>query len=283
MTLRFLAPEFFSRARLAPWVRVTAGVLLACACAAQPPPSGTAEPPSLGAATTVPRIPPPGERARTVGAAMRDHSARLRALALERYPDIASTGDTILITLMLDADGNVAASELVSPPPARWDHRANEFLASQGVALDQAGRSMWSSGFANLIFVVYDPARRMVPDDGDTTWKDVRAIVARLFPELYEDPDSYTRDCIWALMDSRGDLLTAGREAEPLENDRERAQIPAEHCRERKQILEARYPGIRISGPGKGEYIVDLKGKSLSAHAQLVLMVYWLDAESPLP
>ena len=52
MTLRFLAPAGAdSRARLAPLLRATAGVLLACACAAQPPPSGAAEPASLGAAT----------------------------------------------------------------------------------------------------------------------------------------------------------------------------------------------------------------------------------------
>ena len=284
MTLRFLATAGAgSRTRLAPWVCVTAGALLACAAAAQPPPSGTAEPSSSGAATPVPRILPPDDRARTAGAAMQAHTARLRALALERYPDIANSTDQLLITLMLDTDGNVKGSDLVTSSPAHFNNRAFEFLASQGVPRDQAGRLMWSGGFSNLIFMVYDPTRRMVPDDGDTTWENVRAIVARHFPELYEDPDSYTRDCIWALMDSRGDLLAAGREPEPPRNDRERAQSPAEYCRDRAQILEARYPGIRISSPGRGEHIVDRTGKTLSPRASLVLMVYWLDAESPLP
>ncbi len=310
MTLRCLAPVGAGkRARLAPWVRVTAAALLVWACAAEPQSSGTA---------AVPRIPPPSEQHLAIGAEFRAQHAQLLNLAAERYPHIVagSLDGTTLITLMLDDEGHVTASDFVNVPshqsagPADveirrlFDQHPYEFFASHGVPLEQARASTWFGGMrppngrlyasapstpAELIFAVYDPARRMTPDSpvSESKAEAIRAIVTQHFPELYENATSRggdTRECIWALMDSSGDLLTAGREPEP-ENDRERAQVPPEYCGERARILEARYPGIEIGDSPKGEYILGRDWKPLHASdgTSLVLMVYWLDLGSPLP
>jgi hypothetical protein len=104
----------------------------------------------------------------------------------------------------------------------------------------------------------------------------IRAIVTRHFPELYEAPSSWggdTREWSWALMDSRGDLLTAGHEPEPPGNDRAHARI-----------LEARYPGIEIDNwlrvgiPGSAGQPVNGRDGT-----PLMLSVYWLAPTSPLP
>ena len=315
MTLRFLAlAGAGNRAWLAPWVGVTAGVLLACACAAQPPPSGTAEPPSAGAATAVPRILPPGERLQ-IHHAQRLRRSLVRGCAPSRSNGIRSTSRVarttrLLITLMLDRDGNVAASELgelavafvardADVEPERFTDRAYEFLASQGVPLEQAGAStsLFESRRQVEVQCIFDEHAT------GTDLHGLRPGAAHGFPphdrrHHLEGRTSHRRETLSGALRGSGRRLHArlylGVDGQPrrLADGRTRAaaprrtivrKCPAEHCRERAQILEARYPGIQISGPGKGEYIVDRKGKLLSAQAQLVLMVYWLDAESPLP
>lgn len=82
-----------------------------------------------------------------------------------------------------------------------------------------------------------------------------------------------TREWIWALMDSRGDMLRAGREPKSSASARERARI-----------LESRYPGIEVSDPSMNAKIRNDEGNFLVAHGDhVVLTVYWLDPESPLP
>jgi hypothetical protein len=243
------------------------------------------------------------EQLHTAFAALGAQQERLLDLARERYPQyFAGPADgRTLITLMLDDEGRVTASDLVNWPshwfsrnsevePLRYE-RALEFLASQGVPPEQAKASTSFRGARppgsrffgsppstrpELMFAVYDPARRLttrLPQMGASP-ETVRAIITRLLPELDENPPSGdAREWIWALMDSRGDLLKAGREPEPAENARERARI-----------LEARYPGIEISDPPMEANLRDRDGNFIVAHGdQLMLMVYWLDPGSPLP
>jgi hypothetical protein len=105
----------------------------------------------------------------------------------------------------------------------------------------------------------------------------IRAIVTRHFPELYEGPSSWdgdTREWTWALMDSRGDLLTAGHEPAPPETDNERARI-----------LEARYPGIEVDNSPLRVRIPGSAGQPVNGRdgTPLMLTVYWLAPTSPLP
>jgi hypothetical protein len=205
---------------------------------------------------------------------------------------------------MLDDAGRVTASDYVNLPShwfadpedvelVRLEDWAYEFLASQGVPLGYA-RAATSFNEVKppnsrfyvsppgsrpmLVIAVYDPGRRMAferPNMGAPPGA-VRAIIAKHLREIYEDPSSIggvTRDWIWALMDSRGNFLTAGREPNPAENDHERARI-----------LEARYPGIvidnslRVGIPGSA-------GQPLNGRdgTPLMLTVYWLEPTSPLP
>jgi hypothetical protein len=238
-------------------------------------------------------------------AALRDSTIEIADLARERYPQyFAGPADgRTLITLLLDDEGQVTASDLVNWP-SRWFsrnseveplryQRAFEFLASQGVPPEQARASTsfrWGtppggaffvsppSTRPELAFAVYDPAQRVTqrpvfPQMGASP-EAIRAIITRLLPDLDENPPSGdTHEWFWALMDSRGDLLKAGREPEPAENARERARI-----------LESRYPGIAISDPPMEVNLRDRDGSFLVAHGdQLMLMVYWLDPGSPLP
>jgi hypothetical protein len=300
MTLRFLAATGGgSRARLAAWVRAPAVALLLCGCAAQSPSSSTA----------AMRIPPLQEQLLQFQASFAPvvaRHARLISLARERYPHYfaGSADGRTLITLVLDDDGHVTASDFVNSPshwfardsvvePWRLPDRAFDFLVSQGVPLERAIASTSfipgsppSGGFVvsppstrpELMFAVYDPARRMTierkPPQIGASPEAVRAIVTRHFPELYENPTSGdTREWIWALMDSSGDLLRAGRQPEPPASARERARI-----------LESRYPGIEISHRPLDANIRDGQGKFLVAHGDpLVLTVYWLEPGSPLP
>jgi hypothetical protein len=238
-------------------------------------------------------------------AALGAQQARLLDLAREKYPQyFAGPADgRTLITLMLDDEGRVTASDLMNWPspwfsansavePLRYE-RAFEFLASQGVSPEQARASTSFRGGTppggkffgsprgarpELTFAVYDPAQRVTrrpvfPQVGASP-ETVRAIITRLLPDLDENPPSDdTREWIWALMDSSGDLLKAGREPEPVENARERARL-----------LESRYPGIAISDPPIEANLRDRDGNFVIAHGdQLMLTVYWLDPGSPLP
>jgi hypothetical protein len=203
------------------------------------------------------RKPPPDASAES-------YRERLEALIRSRYPNLVTERlpGTAVVTVLLEMDGGIAATHLdVSLEPLKELTASEAQFARLGVAVGE----LRYVGVAdidlplNTVHVVF----------GARNSRDVdRTLVEHLFPKVLAEglPKG---EAIWILLDHEGRVLASGEEAVPPDVS---------------SLLEARYPGIRISSVAAntvyGRDGHPLKGAD---HDALRVHCVWLAPGSPLP
>jgi beta-lactamase regulating signal transducer with metallopeptidase domain len=205
--------------------------------------------------------------------------AKVKEAVLAYFPDLLQTPDysNILITVFMNDDGTVKRGEKrVFPPGSGYSEDMSPQYADLGVAPEDIGRSSEIMGWrptesekhtVNLHFAWPKRADDRPEDPHHWWWvksppvsthetPEDRAIVARYFPGVLENG---VRDGmgLWALVARDGTILRTGQSFRG--NLRFPDPRPNSHMVLRENTgtfvdweLEARYPGIRVSGCNQG-------------------------------
>jgi hypothetical protein len=189
---------------------------------------------------------------------------RLETLIRSRYPNLLTErlSGTAVVTALFEFDGRVAATRLdVSPEPLK------ELTASES-QLARLGVSVGELRYVEVAQVDL-PLNTVLVVFGARNSRDLdRALVEHFFPRVLTGGLPKGEE-MWILFDHEGQVLASGQEL--MSSDL-------------TSVLEARYPGIRISSVvANTVYARDgrlLKGPD---HEPLQLNCVWLAAGSPLP
>lgn len=189
---------------------------------------------------------------------------RLEALIQARYPKLLSEKlpGTAVVTVLLESDGQVAATRLdISPEPLKQLTASESQFARLGVAVGE----LRYVGVAdvdlplNTVLVVFAARNSRQVD---------RALMERFFPRVLTEglPKG---EGLWILFDHDGRVLASGQ-------DLMASDVSA--------LLESRYPGIRIANVAANT-VYGRDGHPLAGadHDPLQLHCVWLAADSPVP